>query len=575
MPHINPEQSARELMSSPVRTIRPETTIEEAQKLLLRYGHSGLPIVEGDRLVGIVSRRDVELAAHHGLKQVPVEKVMVTQVRTIAPDTPMSQIQALMGTYDIGRLPVIDRGQLVGIVTRTDVLRQIQAAPKLLQLERLAVPFQKILTIAAQAAEARGWHLYLVGGAVRDLLLADPDAEVSLSDIDMVVDGFHRSADVGAGVELAKALQAIYPQARLEIHGKFQTAAVLWHNDLELGSLWIDIATARTEFYLYPAANPEVESSSIRQDLYRRDFTINALALRLTEPRTRTRAPEASQELLDFFGGVADLRSKQIRVLHPNSFIEDPTRIYRAVRFAVRLGFEIEPQTEMYIRHAIASGVYQFRNRPVPALQSRLRSELKYILQAAYWKAAIRKLADLDALVCIHPHLKLDRELWRQLKWADRFQRYDFSIPHWQLLLEVLIARIDDRAIVAQTLQLPQDAIQRLAHLCEIEQTIGQKLPQCEKPSQIVQLLKPFDSETLGLVAARGTRSLRRSIWQYFTVWLQVKAPLDGSDLKAIGYKPGKQFKLMLEELLKATLDGEICDRATAEQYLAEHYPLN
>lgn len=567
MPHINPEQSARELMSSPVRTIRPETTIEEAQRLLLRYGHSGLPIVEGDRLVGIVSRRDVDLAAHHGLKEMPVSKVMVAQVRTIAPDTPISQIQALMGTHDIGRLPVVDRGELVGIVTRTDVLRQIQAAPKLLQLERLAVPFQKILTIAAQAAEARGWQLYLVGGAVRDLLLADADVEVSLSDIDLVVDGFHRSADVGAGVELAKALQAIYPQARLEIHGKFQTAALLWHNDPELGSLWIDIATARTEFYLYPAANPEVESSSIRQDLYRRDFTINALALRLTNPR--------SQELLDFFEGVADLRSKQIRVLHPNSFIEDPTRIYRAVRFAVRLGFEIEPQTELYIRHAIASGVYQFRNRPVPALQSRLRSELKYILQAAYWASAIRKLADLDALVCIHPQLKLDRELWRQLKWADRFQRYDFSIPHWQLLLEVLIAGIDERASVAQTLQLPQDAIQRLTHLSEIEQTIAQKLPQCEKPSQIVQLLKPFDSETLGLVAARGSRSLRRSICQYFMVWLQVKAPLDGSDLKAIGYKPGKQFKLMLEELLRATLDGEICDRSTAEQYVAEHYPLN
>ncbi|MGG6266882.1 CBS domain-containing protein [Leptolyngbya sp. AN03gr2] len=563
MPSINPEQSARELMSSPVRTVRPETTIEEAQKILLRYGHSGLPIVHEGQLVGIVSRRDLDLAAYHGLKETPVEKVMATQVRTIEPSTPLSEIRSVMGTYDIGRLPVVDRGQIVGIVTRTDVLRKLQTVPESLRLERFAEPFQRIFAIASQAAEDRGWHLYLVGGAIRDLLLADADAEVSLSDIDFVVDGFHKSAEVGAGVELAKCLQEIYPQARLEIHGKFQTAALLWHNDPELGSLWIDIATARTEFYLYPAANPEVEASSIRQDLYRRDFTVNALALRLTHPR--------AGELLDFFGGLSDLRSHQIRVLHPNSFIEDPTRIYRAVRFAVRLGFEIEPQTEAYIRHAIASGVYNLRDRPVPALQSRLRSELKYILQARYWKAAIQKLVDLDALVCIHPNLKLDRELWRQLKWADRFQRFDLAIPHWQLLLEVLIAKLGDRATVAKTLQLPHEAIVRLTKLPEIEAN----LQLSGKPSEIVQALKPFNSETLALIAARGTRSIRRSIWQYFTVWSQIKPPLDGSDLQALGYKPGKQFKHILKEFLTLTLDGKIRDRTEAEHYLAEHYPLN
>ncbi len=566
MPDINPEPLARELMSSPVRTISPDMTIEQAQQILLRYGHSGLPIVQDDRLVGMISRRDVEIAAHHGLRAMPVGRIMATQVRMIKLSTPISEMRSLMGTYDIGRLPVVENGRLVGIVTRTDLLR-VQSRQESLRLERFALPFQRIFAIASQAAADRGWHLYLVGGAVRDLFLADPDAEVSLSDIDFVVDGFHQTAEVGAGVELAKLLQSLYPQARLEIHGKFQTAALLWHNDPELGSLWIDIATARTEFYQYPAANPEVEASSIRQDLYRRDFTVNALALRLTNP--------GANQLLDFFGGVLDLRSRFIRVLHANSFIEDPTRIYRAVRFAVRLGFEIEPQTENSIRSAIASGIYELRDRPVPALSSRLRSELKYILQAPYWKAAIRKLADLDALTCIHPALKLDRELWRQLRWADWFQRFDFAIPHWQLLLEVLIAKIDDRSTIAKTLQLPNDAIERLTNLSEIEKTLTQQLPLCEKPSQIFQLLKRFDHETLGLIAARGLRSTRRIIWQYLTVWAQIKPSIDGSDLKALGYKPGKRFKSMLDDLFAATLDGEILDRAAAEQYLAKHYPLH
>ncbi|MHC5828553.1 MAG: poly(A) polymerase, partial [Nostoc sp.] len=140
----------------------------------------------------------------------------------------------------------------------------------------------------------------------------------------------------------------------------------------------------RTEFYPYPAANPEVEASSIRQDLYRRDFTINALALRLTTPRTGVGAQQAAP-LLDFFGGLIDLQAKQIRVLHANSFIEDPTRIYRGVRFAVRFGFQIEPQTEEFIRYAINSGVYDRtaqENSRTPALQTRLKTELKHILEA-------------------------------------------------------------------------------------------------------------------------------------------------------------------------------------------------
>ena len=201
---------------------------------------------------------------------------------------------------------------------------------------RLAPQLWELLTLASLEAQKRGWHLYLVGGGVRDLLLAEGTGGLMIQDLDLVVDGFHKTADVGAGVELAKALQLLYPEARLEIHGAFQTAALLWHQDPKLESLWVDIATARTEFYPYPAANPEVEASSIRQDLYRRDFTINAMALRLTSPHPGT--------LLDFFGGLLDLRAKQIRVLHANSFIEDPTRIYRGVRFAVRLGFQLKPK---------------------------------------------------------------------------------------------------------------------------------------------------------------------------------------------------------------------------------------
>ena len=455
-------------MSSPVRTIRPSTTIGEAHRILLRYGHSGLSVVnQADELVGVISRRDLDIALHHGFHHAPVKGYMTRNVKTIRPDTLLPEIEGLMVTFDIGRLPVLDAGELLGIVTRTDVLRERHEESHQLcpvhpeqgsqrwrwmreadvwdgLRSHLNPKLWQLLETAAQAAQERGWQLYLVGGAVRDVLrgMQSPqETEVVLTDIDLVVDGFHQSATVGAGVELATVLQERFAGARLDVHGAFQTAALLWHNDPVFDSLWLDIATARTEFYPYPAANPEVEASSIRQDLYRRDFTINALAIRLTTPR--------QGKLLDFFGGVLDLQRGWVRVLHANSFIEDPTRIFRAVRFAVRFGFEIEPETERFIRHAIASGVYE-RSRSLnprtPALQARLKSELKYLLQASYWPRALRELDRLGALQCLHPQLRLTRELWRRLQLMDRgLRRFEnwHHLSHWRMLLEVLLSQVE------------------------------------------------------------------------------------------------------------------------------------
>ncbi len=627
--------TARELMSSPVRTVRPGTTIDEAQRVLLRYGHSGLSVVNAaGQLVGVISRRDLDIALHHGFSHAPVKGYMTTNLKTITPETPLPDIESIMVTYDVGRLPVLEKGQLVGIVTRTDVLRQlhqmgnglwevqesgIDDTGEELSLRRLSTPYPlpatpysllstfrhclrpelwDVLTAAAAQAEQRGWHLYLVGGAVRDFLLeilhtgVENCRALMLDDIDLVVDGFHRSADSDAGVELARSLQELYPDSRLEVHGKFQTAALLWHHDPILDSLWIDIATARTEFYPYPAANPEVEASSIRQDLYRRDFTINALAIRLTQPR--------AGEVLDFFGGLLDLKAKQIRVLHANSFIEDPTRIYRAVRFSVRLGFEIDAQTEGYIRHAIASGIYQqVQTNPnlksrisAPALQTRLRAELKYILETPLWKLALKQLANLDALQCIHPTLSMDADLWRQLNLADRWlQRVKHPttaqwrapllspspIAPWLLLLEVMLAHLAPayRAQVAENLQLSADSIGRMQQLESAQTKIGQTMATDHRISELVSLFNQFDRVLLILVGIRSQRSVRKTIWRYLTDWSTVKPLLDGNDLKVLGYKPGPNFRRILDAIAAATLDNMIHTRDEAEAFLRATFPLD
>jgi tRNA nucleotidyltransferase (CCA-adding enzyme) len=334
--------------------------------------------------------------------------------------------------------------------------------------------------------------------------------------------------------------------------------------------------------YPYPAANPEVSPSSIYADLYRRDFTVNAMAIRLTPPH--------AGELLDLMGGVQDLEAKYLRVLHPNSFIDDPTRIYRGVRFAARLGFQFEPQTEAYIREAIASGIYwQGDLQPdgsrivAPALQTRLRAELMYLLRSPEWKVGLALLANLDALRCIHPTLTATPTLWRQLRHLDHYYHWfqrnavDFPSSLWLARLEVILAQLaaGDRAPVAETLQLPLDSITRLHQLAAAEANISVVLLTCQHPSQIMGALCSYDRLLLGLVAIRSNRCLRRLISRYLGHWSAIKPLLDGNDLKALGYRPSPQFKQMLDKLTAATADGQVLTRADAEQFLCRNFPLS
>lgn len=591
---IPPSLTATDLMSSPVRTILPYTSIEEAQRILLRYGHSGLCVVnQQGELRGVISRRDIDLALHHGFSHAPVKGYMTKKVQVIHPDTSLPEIEALMVNNDIGRLPVMVNSELLGIVTRTDVLRYLhqtkQYVDDLSQEENslllsclspslakhLHPPIWELLQKASHYAQSQGWHLYLVGGGVRDLLLTPESETLSLQDIDLVVDGFHRHAITEAGVKLAEGLQNFYPEARLSIHGEFQTAGLLWHKDETLDSLWLDVATARTEFYPYPAANPEVESSSIRQDLYRRDFTINALAIRLTNPH--------GGELLDFFGGLKDLRSNLIRVLHPNSFIEDPTRIFRAVRFAVRLNFSIEAQTMEYINYAISCGVYEkvsLEKTSIPALTTRLKAELNYILQAEYWKPALKLLAEIGALKCLHHNCQLTPQLWWQIRYLDRALRYynldeqNQKVSSWLLRLEIILASFEEGVKVAQNLQLPKDSIDRLKYLSMNNEEIKNKLYSYQTISKKVEFLSKYQSITLLLIAVKNNQQIRNIIWQYLMKWSKIKPILNGDDLKKLGYKPSKQYKKMLTQIQGLYLDGKVTHIQEATDFLLNNYPL-
>jgi tRNA nucleotidyltransferase (CCA-adding enzyme) len=453
-----------------------------------------------------------------------------------------------------------------------------------------------LLVEVCEVAQVRGWQLYLVGGVVRDAarLVIQPDTplalppQLNLVDLDLVVESDAPATLGGVAVDLARSLHALHPQASLEIHGKFQTATLSWENHPALQTLSLDLATARTETYAYPAANPTVQPSSVQADLYRRDFTINAMALRLTTPHLG--------ELLDPCHGMIDLQAGQIRVLHDHSVIDDPTRIYRAVRFSSRFGFHLAPSTEAQIRSAIACGVYlQARqqaiecDRPIPALQTRLKAELKILFHTPTWYRSLQQLADLGALHCIHPSLVADRSLWQRLRWAAWIVAHrsapsiakiaslcpEWGNAPWLFLMEVLLTQVEPtaRQSVAEGFQLPVASGQRLAQLAALEQQLAQQLPTYQKPSQIVQMLNPYDEALLMLVALRSRRLQRRAIWRYVTQWRNVKPLLDGKALKTMGYKPGPSFKQILQHLTAATLDGEIRTPAEAKIFLQTRYP--
>ncbi len=311
---VQPSVTAASLMSYPVRTITPETTIDEAAKLMLRYGHGGLTVMQDGEVVGIISRRDVDRACHHGLGHAPVRGYLGRQVVTLSPRTPLPEIERIMIEHDIGRLPVLDDGRLVGIVTRGDILRALHGeryaahhtlfrgagpARNIWRVFTERVPAEDRLLLAriADIATGNGLIVFLVGGAVRDVLLGCENI-----DLDLLVEG--------EGIPLAEAVGRQLG-GHVVTHPKFHTGKV------ELpDKRTVDFVTARTEFYQYPAALPTAEHSSVREDLYRRDFTINTMAMQLNG--------EEAGRLLDPFGGSRDLAEGTIRILHNLSFIEDP-----------------------------------------------------------------------------------------------------------------------------------------------------------------------------------------------------------------------------------------------------------
>src|SRR5450830_1672328 len=385
----------------PVRTVRDalvplpppvelSTSVDEAALQCRREGLGGVVVMDAGRLVGKVALVDLERAAAHGLGHAPVKAVMTSRVTVIAADTPLEHAAARIAQEEIGWAPVvrdasapqITGDDLLGAVTRRAVAGDVGAPePPAPVVANLAGPLGELgldgllRQIQAVAASVRG--VYLVGGAVRDLLLGEPGF-----DVDIAVEG--------DGIALAGDLAARL-KGHVRPHEKFGTAVVVAH-DAAGGRQRVDVASTRSESYAYPAALPKVEHAGIRSDLARRDFTINAMAVSLK--------PETYGDLLDYYGGMTDLAARRIVVLHNLSFIEDPTRVLRAIRYENRYGLRMDEHTFNLARACCAMDL-------VGDLSSaRLRDELIALLEEERVDFSLRRTEELGLTPSIHGRLR-------------------------------------------------------------------------------------------------------------------------------------------------------------------------
>jgi len=554
---VRPKQKAVEIMARPVYTTAPDGNIAEALESLGRYQVSSLPVVRNGTVIGILHRNAVEKAHHHNLDDAPVSDFMNPGVVFVTPEDPIERVLSVVVEGRHRLVPVIDDGHMVGVISRSDLLEHMKLprrsdsadaddfpegrtrhkSVRRLMEERLPEHVLRVLKRGGEVAATREEDLYLVGGAVRDLLLRNHNL-----DIDLVIEG--------EGIPFARALAAEFPGCRFKGHEKFGTAVLLFPDGFK-----IDVATARHEYYERPGALPTVETSSLKRDLFRRDFTINTLAVSLN--------PKTFGQVTDFFGAARDIKEKRIRVLHNLAFVEDPTRILRAVRFSSRFGFSIGKHGLTLIKGAVRMKMFD------KVEGKRLRNELVHMMEEKNPVAPLNLLANLGILTALHPLLSFNAkgaELFEAVSGVLAWWKYLFAKDRVEMWVIYFLALSDpladeDFETVMRRFSLPHSQIE---HLLE-ERALARHVlasfarERIEQPSRIVETLGGFSLESLLFMMAKSAREeTRMAISEYITTLRHVKPTLRGKDLLAMGYKPGPVYSDILRELRRALLDGRI-----------------
>lgn len=569
------DKAARDYMSSPAVGIEASRSISEADMLMLHFGLKAVPVFEPGtrRCVGLLDAQTASRAGVHGLGDRRVDEYMVRRISTLPPDAPLSKLAAIIVDGRQRLVPIVENDAVVGVVTRTDLINLFASEPETLRgasasggktrnlaklmRDRLPRSILHLLETAGKIGRELDMRVYVAGGFVRDLLLGRPN-----NDVDLVAEG--RGNNIGS--RLAHRLAEVLG-GRVREHPKFLTCVVIYKEDGK--ECRVDVATARLEYYEHPAALPTVEASSIKMDLVRRDFSMNALAVRLDST--------PFGQLVDFFGGQRDLRDGVIRVLHTLSFVEDPTRCLRAVRFAQRYGFRIAQASEKLIKNALSLKLFE---RLSPA---RLFHEFAIICEEPTAAECLFMLDSLGILAAIHPLLQLNpsrraflRRLGEIFSWY-RMLYFEENAEGWIVFFLGMCNNFNfrDASACYTALGLPPQRKQEILRGRETMRAaaagLGRWLRTREeggetRVSDLDARLEPVSIEGLLALMAQGGEDdpQRRVMSRYITQWRREKADITGRDLIALGLRPGPQFGEILRAVRRAKLDGEV--GASSEQ---------
>lgn len=568
--NVKPLWKARDIMFFPVKTVDVATSIHDAKNMLTKYNINATPVLSDGRVVGIITRQVAEKAAFHKLENVAVKEYMFTEFQPVLPEDSIEKVKERIIGNGQRFLPVVEGGELKGAITRTDLLRiledeiaktvleklefhekyvQRKNVQKIME-ERLDETTTKRLHDMGDTADDLGYHAYLVGGFVRDLLLRDENY-----DIDVVIEG--------DGIVFADEMRKRFG-VKMRSHREFSTAKIIYPDGFK-----IDIASARLEYYKHPAALPIVEHSSLKLDLHRRDFTINTLAISLNK--------NTFGELIDFFGAQRDIKEKTIRVLHSLSFVEDPTRVFRAIRFEVRFGFKIGKHTIDLIKNAVK---LNFLSR---IRGKRIWMELALILQEEEPEKILKRLDDLDLLKFVSSELIFTKEkekLFVQMHGVYKWHEFLYQDKIVDIIFYNLLGLLD---------HMKSDAIEQFCAEMEMSERVKKRTLEnagrireamaklsmgisIMKKSVIYQTLEPLSREAkLFIMAKTKSDDIKKAISGYITSKDDYEPFTTGEDLKKLGIQEGPIYKEVLGRLKDAKIDMNLKTKED-EAHFVERY---
>jgi tRNA nucleotidyltransferase (CCA-adding enzyme) len=541
---------AADLIGSPAETIQAGAPLRRCRDKMRRRDLDCVVVREGKKAVGLISRDAVERATEHRLGSKPVADFMSIPVVSVPPGATPSRLSHVM--LESGMTHLLVRGATgpMGVISREDLLKACPpgeesfsgAAEDLSPLinRHFSAKALRMLRKVGRIGKDIGVRVLLVGGSVRDLLFRVPDV-----DLDIVV--------VGDGISFARKFVARHG-GRMVAYRRFATAMMVLP-----GGLKIDVVSARSERYKRPGALPTIQTGALAQDLFRRDFTINSMAIELS--------PEKFGLLVDPFGGRRDLSRRVIRLMHNLSFVEDPTRIIRGVRFEGRYGFQMDGRTEYLLKIAA-------RNRMLDRISGqRLREEILILLRERNPLPALRRLDSLGVWQSLSPELRLTKSLsglleriGRRLKrWTHLWS--EGTVDPWIVYLLGLFSSFSSAEVdrLATRLCLHRKAVECLCRTRQAEAGTLRELAASRRPSngELYRLLQPLPAEVLIFLMARDSRrTVTRRIVHYQVHLRPVRLKIGGEDLKGMGLVPGSIFKQILDDVLEAKLDGRLRNRS-------------